>query len=705
MTQVLEPSLKLSESSSEISSEPNDVFADASRAGRKKRAAIASWAMQGYGTARNDRQRQERQWYLNLAFYYGQHHLKFRGGSSNYDMYVPSAPYYRVRPVVNYVRKIIRKDISRLTSQKPNAYVIPASSEDDDLFAAQAAEQVWESIYHTHHVDKKIQDAVFWASTCGTGFLKQYWDPDKPDQDNPDEAGAMCFTAESPFHVFIPDLLAQDIEDQPWAMHAKMVTPEYIKRMYNLESLPKLQLNDVINPQFATVMGATQTQSDKTILLETYVKPGATELLPEGGYFTMAGEEIIIGAEGPVYPHNEYPLSKIDASPSGKFYSDSIIVDLIPSQRELNRTIGQVTEAKNRMAKPQLAAEEGSVDATKITSEPGLVVFFRTGFSPPTPIPLQALPSYVLEHIDRELAFMSDLSGQHEVSKGQVPPGVTAATAISYLQEADDSILFTMFDSVERAAEKTARHTLVLAKEYWEVEHLVKITGTDGTFDSLMLKGSQLSTDIRVEGGSALPTSKAARQAFIMDMMTRGFIDPEEGLSVMEMGGLNKIYDRIQVDIKQIQRENIKLKAVSKDLLMQHITQWEEGIAKGPEEFPQGFDPNSGQPFEAPPIIPANSYDNHEMHIEYHNRYRKSQAFEMLPEWLKSVFEEHVSHHEEILMGMQTAGQLQGASPLTPGEEAPTMEAEGEPGTTEGSLQPPQPGPEPSPENVETEVM
>ena len=60
----------------------------------------------------------------------------------------PKAPPYRVRLTVNRVRSIVRTELSRMTSNKPNASVVPASSEDQDLFAATAGEQVWESHQH-----------------------------------------------------------------------------------------------------------------------------------------------------------------------------------------------------------------------------------------------------------------------------------------------------------------------------------------------------------------------------------------------------------------------------------------------------------------------------------------------------------------------------------------------------------------------------
>jgi hypothetical protein len=688
-------------------SDSTDLFQTDSRAAREQRKRVASWALNSWQTSKTDRSKQERQWYINLAFYFGQHYVKYRGSSiTNYDLYVPTAPYYKVRPVINYVRKFVRKDIASVTSQKPSAYAVPASSEDNDLFAAQAAEQVWESTYHRCGLHKKYRQAIFWAEVCGNGFFKQWWnedkdDPDNPNKENPDQPmGDLDYTAESPFHIFVPDLLAQDIEHQPWTAHAKQVDPEWVEKEYGVKIAQDAQSADVINRSFLTVMDVNASNRGKLTLLEFCVKPGITPLLPDGGYFTLAGSNLIYGGEGPLYSHGEYPYSKIDAMPSGKFYSDSVIVDLIPLQRELNRTVGQVIEAKNRMAKPQLLAQEGSIDPTKMTTEPGQVIFVRAGHDFPQPLPLQSLPSYVLEQIDRDLSFMSDLSGQHEVSKGQVPPGVTAATAISYLQEADDSIRAEIHSSIEESYEKTARQSLTLVKDYWSTERLVKVTGTDGTFDALMLKGSDINYDIRMEGGSSLPTSKAARQAFVMDLMTRGFVDPDEGLSVMDMGGLTKIYDRIQVDIKQVQRENVKLKNITEEMIQAHIEDWQSKVEA---QDPVALDPDSQMAFEAPPIIPVNSYDNHQMHIEYHNRYRKSQAFEMLEDWQKAVFEEHVSQHEEVLMSLQTPDQLQGVSPLTPPGEGGSMESEQLQPPSEGS--PGQPGPEPMPEQESEEAF
>lgn len=649
------------------------MFLDKSRGSQKLREKLVSEARTKFQKCMEDRWRQEQQWYLNLAFYFGQHYVRFltETSSRRFSLYVPKAPYYRVRPVINQVRKVVRKEMSRLTSQQPNAYIIPASTEDRDIFAAQAGEQIWSHIWRKHKFNRTIRQAVFWQATCGNGFLKHWWNAKKMDDDN-EVMGDIDIKAISPFHVLVSDLKEEILEEQPCIIHAVVKNRDWIKSYLGLEvSSGSLE---AVDESLLRIMGIdTKAHNDTAIILEMWIKPGYMPELPEGGVFTVAANQIVQGWEGWPYSHKKYPFSKLDGIPTGKFYNDSIIQDLIPIQRELNRTRGQIIESKNKMSKPQLIAPEGSVLAHKITSEPGLVITYKQGFDPPQPLPLQNLPSYVSEEVNRLYTDIADLSGQHEVSQGQAPPGVTAATAISYLQEQDETLIAPHYDSLEEAIENCGQQCLVYVRDYWEDERTIRVVGIDSSFDVLTFKGSDIrgNTDIRVEAGSALPTSRAAKQAYITDLMKMGFIPPQEGLEVLEIGGLNKIYERIQVDTRQAQRENLKMAKVTEEHLVQQRNAWDQL----PKE--KRVDPTSGQLLNPPLLVPVHSYDNHQMHIEQHNRYRKSQSFELASDLTKLIFEEHVKQHSEALM-VGVSGQIPSGmmSPLQepPGGPAPPLD-------------------------------
>lgn len=646
----------------------------------RQKKKLIDFVKQEFNKSKGDRWKEECQWYLNLAFYFGKQNIQtqqVRGSTRQFKLYTPPAPYYRSRPIINKIRPILRTEMAKLTAQRPNAFVIPASSDERDLYAANAAEQIWDSIYREKRIHKIIRRSVFWTTITGNGFIKSWWDDEKEDVLS-NLMGDICFENITPFHFFIPDLKEEELENQPFVIHAANRDYEHLKLLYGKSLTSSKDNNQQLEESLSNVMGINNVKErDKLLTLEAWIKPNQCKLWPQGGMITVAGNDILAITDGMPYDHKQFPFSHIQHIETGKFYADSVITDLVPLQREYNRTRGQIIESKNRMAKPQLAAETGSIDTTKVTSEPGQIILYRPGFQPPLPIPLQNLPQYVLEEQDRIGNDMNEVAGQHEVSRGQVPPGVTAATAISYLQEQDESKLSYTYDSLEEAIEKVAYQTLIYVKMYWDTPRKVKVTGADGSFDVLAFEGSDLrdNTDVRVEAGSALPTSRAAKQAFIMDLMKMGFIDPNKGLEVMEIGGINKIYEQIQVDVRQAQRENLKMAQATRELIDQHraaelqklmeepyyqglfqqglVMEHPDGSLMDMNPMTQGLPP---EPIELPLLVPVNTWDDHRIHIERHNNYRKSQAFDNLSPEAKALFEQHVNGHvAAIMVGAQGA--------------------------------------------------
>lgn len=690
---------------------------------------LVSWVKQQYQKMKSDRQPYERQWRLNYAMYKGrQYVVPMKGGSivgGAGRLHTPEVPPYRVRAVRNKIKPVVRTEISKLTSNKPNASVVPASTEDEDLFAAQAGEQVWESLYNTKQLHKIFTRSMFWLSICGVSFLKDWWDPYCLDYTKKYE-GDIKTAAVTPLHLFVPDLREQEIEDQPYVLNAYTKPVEWMEAYYGKKmNATTVSANEIMGESFFKSQ-TNDAKPDSVLVLEMWIKPYGHKWFPEGGVVIIAGDELISATRTMLYNHQEYPFVKFDHIPTGEFYSDSVINDLIPPQREYNKTTSQIIEAKNRMARPQLLAALGSIDPSKVTTEPGQIIQYKLGFPPPSPLPLQPLPNYVLDELDRIKSDMEDISSQHEVSHGSAPTGVTAATAISYLQERDDSAMSTTYQSVEFGYEKLARHYLSHVVQFWETSRIVKSVGIDGMFDSINLKGSDIAsgTDIRMEAGSALPISKAAKQAFLIDMMKLGFIDPNKGLSMMDMGGVDKLYDELKADERQVQRENLRMRSLKIDDIEAHMKQVEavellgqqlmqqqapqmqsqqvatampglpqditdpesqqmaldgldqlEGAISQPPGQPQmpqmdlgaGQDQQSGLPLSIPVnMVPVNTWDNHQLHIELHNQFRKSQAFELLPDQIKAQFEAHVAQHAAVLQqtSINAMGMMPGINPM-----------------------------------------
>lgn len=586
----------------------------------------------------HEKRRFERQWYTNMAFFFGRHYAVWTNTTTatSTRLHEPPAPSWRVRLVINKIRVYVRRQIAKLTREKPQPYVLPGSAEQEDRIAAKAAESIYEHVVVEAKFNKTVRKAVFWASVCGSGFIKTVYEPDYVDSSG--IAGTVKFDAVTPFHVFVPDLEEEEIENQPYIIHSSVKDLDWIKRNFP-DSASKVQPHDskgISEQQFQSALGVNRRTSEKSEVnvKECWAKPTAD--YPDGLYVLWSGNTILTWQHGWPYPFKDYPFSKIDDMPSGKFFADSVIVDLIPLQKEYNRTRSQIVEAKNRMSKPQLVAPKGSINSRKITSEPGLIVEYTPGFEPPRPIPLTEIPAYVIQELDRIQADMDDITSQHEISRGDVPPGVEAATAISFLQEQEDTVFAPSIDSIEEAVEKSGKQALILVTEYWDTPRKIKVLGFNGEFESRLLSGRDIqnSADLRVRSGSAFPRSKAAKEARLMELGKMEWLPPQKVLQYLELGDMENLYEELQVDSRQAIRENIRL---------------EQGET-----------------------VPVNSWDNHKAHIYEHNQFRKTQRFEALPEQIKIIFENHVTTHtlqvQQELMNAQTASQRTGAQIQPPQE-------------------------------------
>ena len=626
---------------------------------------LVAWVQSEWQKAKTARTQKQLQWFHNMAMFYGHQWVEQTRGRFPEDyrdkLFTPRKPYYHQRKTINRTRSYVRWEMSKLLSSFPTAQAIPASSEDEDQRAAFAAEQAWTSISESKKLRYHMSRAMWWTIITGNGFIKTHWDPYCKDKVS-GQMGDIKFGHVTPFHLFVPDIREQDIEDQPFVINAYTKTVEwaeyyFAKELGNIKLSPSTSAaNQIIDEAYLNL--GNSKAPDSVIVYETWVKPGAHKLLPEGGVIITIDDVLVaLYRDGFPYQHGMYPFTKFEHIPTATFYADSPIVDLSQLQKEYNQLRSEIAEAGRRMAKPQLIAPMGSIVPSKITNEPGLVIQYKPGMAAPQPLPLQPLPQYYLDQQDRVLNDWIDISGEREVSRGDTPPGVTSGTAISYLQEASNQYLTPQFQSLEQGIEKIATSTIELFVQYVDIPRKIRTVGADGAFDTMLLKGADVAsgTDIRVEPGSSFAKSKAAQEARVMDMFAVGIIDQPTALKMLEVGGVQKIMDSLSVAERKAQRENIKMKMLTpQDIEMARQEAIEEIMSQIPPEAmedPQIMDEIQNMP--APSLIPVDDFDMHEIHIETHNKFRMSQEYEILPEEVKDQFAQHVAEHERIIQQKQ----------------------------------------------------
>lgn len=621
-----------------------------------------------FAASRSVRKPHEPDAYLNLAYYDGKQWTRWDGGRLH-DVFVDD---WQEQVVDNRIRPCIRKEVARMTKNKVRWVPVPRSSNDQDVEAAKYADAALDDAWKRHDCQRKLRRALLWSRICGAGFWKVWWDrnagekldilvqpgttktirdnynapitdPGALPQDTPYEVrsvskGEICVELRSFFQVYV-DAHADEsgLESAEWVGEESVYSrswmrdhfPEWVEQVqYDSDPKDSILAGRIPVPGFP---GSSQVnQQGKGVKLrEIWTRdyhciwiPGGKKLLEEKNPYPWLPYVMFAGIPVP-----------------GQFWPVGLVNDLRPRQADLNKRLSQIADNADRFGNAALLWPSSmDPDEEGWLGLPGEQIIFPDTGSPnamPRFLEPPILQAYIENDVERSLNSMMEISAQHEVTGAQVPAGVTAASAISMLQEADDTTLGPDIGEMEKAIQDAGRRMLALMRMYYDTERHMRL-GTSSwqvaAFTGKKLDGVE---DLDVQAGSGLPDSKAAKQGAIQQFATLfsqnnpGALRPRDWrkvLSEMEIGGLDAFFATIDRDEQQVEDENRRISIEYSQL---------------PPITP---DPVTGAPTGG---LPINSYDDDPAHIDWHTDFQKQSYYQQLDANAKLIMEAHVFAHRE----------------------------------------------------------
>jgi len=590
-----------------------------------------NWNAQ-YQRARMARMNFERRWYTYLAFVSGKQYIQWNYESTPMAtgrMIEPLNPGNRVRLVINKTRRIMRKELAKINKEQIRGYVTPSNTDDDSVAAARGAEQLGDYLTDELRLAWRFKQADWWMLICGTSFMKFYYDEDirmghalqqvpgpmgQPIEQLVPQNGGPVVEVVDPFHILVPNLDEQDLERQEWVMHVTMKSPDWVKQRFDVAMEGVSVTTNTLESRLMSIQGMT-TEADRAKAVEIreiWIKPCLKH--PEGALITSTQDRILEVLDEYPYTHGKYPFVKRTYIENSIFYGATLVEDLMPLQVEYNRTRSQIVEDKNRMGRPMLAVERGSINIKALRGAAGDVVEYLPGSREPKPVPLAGLPPYIIDHVNRISVEMAELASQDDSGQNSLPAGVTAATAIAYLQESQDALVMDTLRDKEIAWELGLQQLLALVGQYWDSQRLVTVSGKNSNFETFLFSQSDLAgqTNWRAVIGSATPQSYSAKQAQIMELMKMGAIAVPEGLEYLDMGDTARLYEGMQIDKREAQKEDIRI--------------------------------GNGIP------VPVEIWQEHLVHLQNHDDACKREEYESWTDEAKAMMANHRVRHMEMFL-------------------------------------------------------
>ena len=596
------------------------------------------------------------QWAVNIAYLTGKQWVAY--DKSSRKIVEKPKESWEERVTVNRIRPIIRTELAKITKSKPQFNVIAASNEEEDIDSSKVGTQALDFIWRNSNMDEKRFKSALWQITTGTGIVKTWWNDklgdeaqlntlDDQGEFSLDEQGQEVMQAQklgdidnsvvSPFD-FTFDPSATEFDEAKWCCENKLRTVDYVKENYEVDVAPDdgLSATNIFNGMLANVNGqASDYKPVKVkdgVMVKEYWELKSVKY-PKGRHITIANGKLLQYEDNP-YDRLPYFFFAHNLVP-GRVYGSSNIEDLIPIQKEYNKTRTQRRLNQTRTGNQRMLVEANSL-IDEPTNEPGEIVEYRMGKNKPTWETPPPEPGHIQAELELQLRDFEDVSGIHEVSQGTSPAGVKSGIAISFLQEQDETKFGPIVHNIESTYEKWAQFVLVLIQKNYIEPRMIKIVGKNNQVEVKEFQGSDLkgNTDVKVVAGSAMPKSTAARQDFVLSLWDRKIIsDPQKALKLLEFGAIEEVFEDLSIDVNQAKAEQ---------------KQWLKG------DF-------SHQ---------TRDFYNHEIHIAEHNKYRKSDDYEKSQS--QQQVDDHVAQHSDY--AQQLAQTIAAANaPQAPAQGPPPI--------------------------------
>lgn len=472
------------------------------------------WLEELYKLSDSVRRAAEPEMYTNVLFLAGNQWEAAAEDVRRFGRVPVPSPSLKQKIVANRILPLYRQTQSAMVDNLARQVAVAATTDPDDVAAAEIATDFLESRLHEDDERTRRLEDIGWAMCCGRALRMTDWDPDADGQSilgrvegfgdirtvtlNPWRYHLCpwvdCY-AEQPF-IIVSDVKGVDDINDMFPGHD--VQPEEYSDVTRM--LDKLVVNIVAGRE-----GTAPKRKGAAIIKRMLCRP--SKAFPRGRLFVWANNKLLLEAD---LAEGEMPFVAIDWFPIvGRAYPLPFITPLRPLQQEINITLSQLTELRNRQLRGDMVVR-GGPNAT-ITQEwareqvgvdeYGAPIMRNTGqkvirLSPG--IDEWKFLDYDLRTSEAEKLLaemwnvMMSTAGVHQSTLGaQLPAGTPATTALM-MKDSDLTGLTFFRAGADMAYSKVDRHKLHLASNHYELPRMVRIVGQKGVSKSEAFFGADL---------------------------------------------------------------------------------------------------------------------------------------------------------------------------------------------------------------------
>ena len=572
----------------------------------------------------------------NYSAYLGSSSRDRRARDDNYNR--PARRLHKLNQIdVNHLFDLTETRVSQMTRIKPNVQVIPTNDEWTDKASSIVAKSVIDHLWYVNNIDFLQQQMHRLARITGEAYLFIEWDPNKGDLEpayveardagveqitlpdgttidtsKPIKTGDVSYEFEMPWRVMLQRKCK--IEDVEYYIRVHLKETEKLKDKY-----PK-QAGKIKETQKVEIFDEDQGESKflerHSVVFEfIHVK---TEDVPNGKRILFTDSCILEEGDHP-FVHGGHTFVRLtDLDVPDVLNGVSRYRFILPLQHTYNNLTNLILKNIYLVAHAKWVMPMGACRIEQLGNDNTIVQY--KGPVAPQLVNTGANSREVYDFRQLLKEEMQTIYGSHGISRGEIPKGITAASALQFLNELENERATTDIAKHGFLVQELAKKTLAIIGEKYSPDdgRLIRIVGDNNKYFIRAFDSSHLhkAYDVRVETSTGLPESKSAKIQRTLEAMQRNpqMLSPERWSDLLELGEDKKAMSLIAEATRAADSEN--------------------------EDLLSGND-----------VRPPEDWEDHIQHWESHVSRMQERSFkEDVDSEYQSRFREHVYWTEELML-------------------------------------------------------
>ena len=499
--------------------------------------------------------------------------------------------------VVNHLYDLTETKVSQMSRIKPAVEVLPNNDEWQDRASAKVVNHIIKHLWEINNIDYQVQMLHRYARIFGEAFLFVLWDKDcgdlhpayvaardagvkeiehpelgKVDLSKPLYTGDVKYRIEVPWRVYLQR--KAKYEDCEYVFHVTTEQTKVLEKEYPGKDFSTNDSFFVFDMESLEDIAIEHEQP----VIHFYHKK--TKHVPEGYYVKMTLSEILEADDLP-FSHGQLPFVRLTDLDVPEVLNGISRYETISNIQKMYDNLSTLI-AKNiyLTAHAKWVMPRGAAKIEQLGNDNTVVQF--QGPIPPQMVQTQPNPPEVYQFRQMLKEEMQTVYGSHGISRGEVPKGITAASALQFLNELES----------ERATSDIAKHgflikdiakmTIAVAGDNYDPKdgRMVRIVGENNKYLIRHFDAAHLhkSYDVRFDNSTGLPETKAAKYQRILDAMQRApqMLSAERWEELLELGNVEKYHSLTTAAVQAADSENEDLLAGRK---VPDPQEWEDHIA------------------------------------------------------------------------------------------------------------------------------